>query len=182
MWQKTLAALVLTTAALGAQADSGCLVSAQGIGGVRLGMSTAEVQHRWPQAEISRRRDAEGVALIRIRLSPQVVIDAFANEEDPEDPINRAAKFTWLSTMSPACRTAGGVQPGMRLRQAAQKLGTLKKMTLTEIEMREFAEFARQPQWLVLLVAGGIYDGQTVPQTTRRYENDARIVALEVGR
>ena len=92
-----------------------------------------------------------------------------------------------LETDSPKCHTANGIHPKMPLHEAEQRLGKLKHITMTEIEMRQFAEFTHQPQWLTMRVADGdfgvLQDQDLVfPLYTQRFNSNAKIISLAVAR
>lgn len=76
-------------------------------------------------------------------------------DDDPDAPLRLNKKIIWLGTSSPACRTASGIRPGMKIQDAEAKLGKLKRISLSEIEMRETAEFTRMPKQMTFRVEAG---------------------------
>ncbi|WP_416192600.1 hypothetical protein [Neisseria sp. CCUG12390] len=75
----------------------------------------------------------------------------------------------------------------MRLTQTAKQWGRLKNITMSEIEMRQFAEFAKQPKWLSLRVEGGDFsnpdaDVFQLPMETKKYARDAEVLSIGIGK
>lgn len=120
------------------QAASARLISENGIGSIELGQTLKQIKHAQPKMQLQRERDAEGAEYISLLLTPHTVVLAHFDDTQP-------AKIDFLQTFSPNCQTRDGVRPNMRLQQVAQKWGSLKNITMSEIEMREFAEFEKQP-------------------------------------
>ncbi|MBH5330323.1 hypothetical protein H9Q10_11680 [Eikenella sp. S3360] len=177
-----LTALLLT--ALSAPAAAECLIQANGIGGIRLGQTPAQVKQQIPRARFQRTSDGEGVGYIAITLPDRSVVLAYQESaDDPDSRINQRAKITMLSTSSPACRTASGVHPGMSLQEAVGKLGRVKEIVQSEIEAREFATFQRQPAWLTIQVEdAGRYSGSdSLPRRTTRYQPNSKILPLSIS-
>ena len=54
-----------------------------------------------------------------------------------------------------ACVTRDGVHPGMALGEVEQRYGRLKRLRVTDTEMREYAEFVKQAPWLEIQVGNG---------------------------
>ena len=161
-----------------------CEVTQHTIGGVRLGMTTKQVKQKFPKAKIKRISDGEGIALISILLQPKVEIWAHANEDDPEKPINFNKKITWLSSSSPACKTATGVHTGMKLAEVEKRYGKFIRIQRSEIEAREFAYFQKQPQWVEIQVESGsgvFPENAELAATTRRYTKNAVVEQLSIA-
>ena len=176
----------LLIAALSTPAAAECLVQADGIGGIRLGQTPAQVKQQFPSARFERTGDGEGVGYIVITLPGNTEITAYqaGEDADSESPINHRAKITALDTSSPACHTASGLRPGMSLQEAAGRLGQVKEIMQSEIEAREFATFRRQPAWLTIRVenAGRYRPGQeSLPRRTTRYRPNGKIFSLSIG-
>ena len=176
----------LLIAALSTPAAAECLVRADGIGGIRLGQTPAQVKQQFPRARFERTGDGEGVGYIVITLPGNTEITAYqaGEDADSESPINYRAKITALDTSSPACHTASGLRPGMSLQNAAGKLGRVKEI-LQDDEAREFASFQSQPGWLTIHVENaGRYlpYREGLPRSTPRYRPNGKILTLSVGR
>ena len=162
-----------------------CLIQKDGIGGIKLGQNLKQVKQKFPKAKMERTSDAEGVAYVAITLSKDVMVIAFQDgDDDPDSPIKLHKKIDSLSTYSPACHTASGVHPGMKIKDAEAKLGKVKKIIMSEIEAREYVTFARQPKNFTFEVerGTGIYPGKgEAPNQTRRYRQTGRIEAISVS-
>ena len=177
-----MSALIL---GLAMPAAAECLIQKDGIGGIKLGQNLKQVKQKFPKAKMERTSDAEGVAYVAITLSKDVMVIAFQDgDDDTDSPIKLHKKIDSLSTYSPACHTASGVHPGMKIKDAEAKLGKVKKIIMSEIEAREYVTFARQPKNFTFEVerGTGIYPGKgEAPNQTRRYRQTGRIEAISVS-
>ena len=177
-----MSALIL---GLAMPAAAECLIQKDSIGGIKLGQNLKQVKQKFPKAKMERTSDAEGVAYVAITLSKDVMVIAFQDgDDDPDSPIKLHKKIDSLSTYSPACHTASGVHPGMKIKDAEAKLGKVKKIIMSEIEAREYVTFARQPKNFTFEVerGTGIYPGKgEAPNQTRRYRQTGRIEAISVS-
>jgi hypothetical protein len=125
------------------------LITANGIGPIQLGMTLAEARKAAPKAAFSRTSDGDGAALVQIALAPDVTVQAWADEEDPEKPIDWRKKILTLETFSEAFRTAEGAHPGMAVSDANRIYGATRKIETTEIESRDYITFERHPPKLL---------------------------------
>ena len=177
-----MSALIL---GLAMPAAAECLIEKDSIAGIKLGQNLKQVKQKFPKAKMERTSDAEGVAYVAITLSKDVMVIAFQDgDDDPDSPIKLHKKIDSLSTYSPACHTASGVHPGMKIKDAEAKLGKVKKIIMSEIEAREYVTFARQPKNFTFEVerGTGIYPGKgEAPNQTRRYRQTGRIEAISVS-
>ena len=161
-----------------------CLISPNSIGDVSLGQNLKQVRQKFPKAKFKRESDAEGVVFVNITLSKDVTVSADLDDDDPDAPLRLNKKIIWLGTSSPTCRTASGIRPGMKIQDAEAKLGKLKRITMSEIEMREAAEFTRMPEQMMFRVesGAGIYANQgKIPNQTRRYRKNSGIETISVS-
>ena len=160
-----------------------CEITQQAIGGIRLGMTTKQVKQKFPQAKIQRSSDGEGVALIMIRLQPKIEIVAYADEINPDKPINVNRKIIWLGSNSPNCKTAAGVHKGMKVAEVEKRYGKFINIQRSEIEAREFANFKNQPKWLTIQVehgSGAFPENAELAAKTRRYVKNAVVEQLSI--
>ena len=160
-----------------------CLIQKDSIGGIKLGQSLKQVKQKFPKAKMERTSD-DGVALVAITLSKDILVFASQDgEEDPDAPIKFHKKIDFLETDSPACHTASGVHPGMKIKDAEAKLGKVKKIIMSAIESREYAIFTRHPQHFEfrMEMGTGIYPGKGgAPNQTRRYRKTGLIEGISV--
>ena len=160
-----------------------CLIQKDSIGGIKLGQSLKQVKQKFPKAKMERTSD-DGVALVAITLSKDVLVFAFQDgEEDPDAPIKLHKKIDFLETDSSACHTASGVHPGMKIKDAEAKLGKVKKIIMSAIESREYAIFTRHPKHFEfrMEMGTGIYPGKgRAPNQTRRYRKTGLIEGISV--
>lgn len=177
-----MSALVL---GLAMPAAAECLIQKDSIAGIKLGQNLKQVKQKFPKAKMERTSD-DGVALVAITLSKDVLVFAFQDgEEDPDAPIKLHKKIDFLETDSSACHTASGVHPGMKIKDAEAKLGKVKEVHLSAIESREYAIFTRQPKHFTFEVerGTGIYPGKgEAPNQTRRYRKTRHISLISVSK
>jgi hypothetical protein len=172
-----------------APAAAHTLITAAGIGPVRLGMSLGAVKASLPRGSsvLSRRPflvDAEAVPIVRNGVVQVLVL------VPPGSRVNDAVVIRALFTSNPVFRTREGVGPGLPVAQAARLYGTARLMLNHSDESRESVSFARQP--LQSLRFGVTADGPgragiyTQPlqefNQSERYVPSARISSVLVGR
>ena len=175
-----MSALIL---GLAMPAAAECLIEKDSIAGIKLGQNLKQVKQKFPKAKMERTSD-DGVALVAITLSKDVLVFAFQDgEEDPDAPIKLHKKIDFLETDSSACHTASGVHPGMKIKDAEAKLGKVKQIIMSEIESREYAIFTRHPKHFEfrMEMGTGIYPGKgETPNRTRRYRKTGLIEEISV--
>ena len=107
----------------------------------------------------------------------------YAGETNPKARINQRARIEFIEVLDKSFRTEAGVHPKMQLREVVQKYGELREITMSEIEAREYATFARQPAGIQLRVMAedglaGVYgDGKN---TTARYSPSAYVFSISI--
>jgi hypothetical protein len=99
-----------------------------------------------------------------------------------EAPLTERSKIDMIRVFDAACATRDGVHPGMPLADVAKRYGRLKRLMVTEIESREYADFERQPPWLLIQVGNG-QAGVYPPgkRCTSNYASAAHIASLWVS-
>ena len=176
-----MSALIL---GLAMPAAAECLIQKDSIAGIKLGQNLKQVKHKFPKAKRERESDPEGVAYVAITLSKDVMVITHQDgDDDPDAPIKLHKKIDSLETYSPACHTASGVHPGMKIKDAEAKLGKVKKIIMSAIESREYAIFTRHPQHFEfrMEMGTGIYPGKGgAPNQTRRYRKTGLIEGISV--
>ena len=164
-------------------AKSNRLITRKAAGPIRLGMTIAEVRRSWPGIILQRTSDGEGLALIAVRESKQTLMTLYAGETNPKARINQRARIEFIEVLDKSFRTEAGVHPKMQLREVVQKYGELREITMSEIEAREYATFARQPAGIQLRVMAedglaGVYgEGKN---TSTRYSPSAYVFSLSI--
>ena len=160
-------------------ANAACTITPEGIGGVKLGQTLAQVKRAFPHMKVRSESDEEGVEMWRLPVAPNAVVYAHVEE-------GRRGRIDFLQTFSAACQTQDGVRPAMRLTQVAQKWGRLRNITMSEIEMRQFAQFARQPARIGLRVEGGDFGTQAadveLPLNTSKASPGAKVLSIQIAR
>ena len=158
-------------------ANAACMITPEGIGGVELGQTLVQVKRAFPHMKVRSEPDADSGEMWRLPVAPNAVVYAHVEE-------GRRGRIDSLETFSAACQTQDGVRPAMRLTQVAQKWGRLRNITMSEIEMRQFAQFARQPARIGLRVEGGDFGTQEVdvelPLNTSKASPGAKILSIQI--
>jgi hypothetical protein len=167
-----------------AQPSTRLLITKRSIGPVRLGMTVARVRKALPGYKLSRTSDGEGLALIAVERRGKPLITIYAGETDPESRINERAVVEFIAAVDASYRTSAGVHPKMTVREVEKKYGKLNEIMMSEIESREYATFARQPQGIQFRVlddngTAGIY--QEGANRTTRYSPTAYVLSIFIN-
>ena len=177
--KKHLFAALFLTALPFHTANAACTITPEGIGGVKLGQTLAEVKRAFPHIKIRSEPDADSGEMWRLPVAPNAVVYAHVEE-------GRRGRIDALETFSAACQTQDGVRPAMRLTQVAQKWGRLRNIIMSEIEMRQFAQFAKQPARIDLRVEGGDFGTQEadmeLPLNTSKASPGAKVLSIQIAR
>lgn len=157
-----------------------CMISDSSVGPVRLGMTIGDAEAAWPVAQFSRTSDGEGVALIEVKAGGEAMMTIFAGEDGSNPALDRARRIEHIETFSTACGTAQGIRPGLRISDAEILLGKVTMISKSEIESREFVEFANKPGSLTIrLDYTGIF-GPDSAETTR-FAPEAKILSIAIA-
>lgn len=169
-----------------AQAQTNVPITENSAGKVKIGMTVAEVRKAVSPMKLSRTRDGDGVILIAVRSGKSEVMTLFAGEADAdENRINEQAKIENIEVWAKNYQTADGIHPEMLLSAVEKKYGRVKEIMMSEIESREFAEFANFPARLSLRLSGkdsqnaGVY--KTGSRTTTRYTAGTYVFSITVS-
>lgn len=153
-------------------------------GPVHLGMTVAQARKAMPGVKFARTIGSDGVALIELTRGEAPELMLYAGEADPEKPIDEKAKIEMISVWGPTYQTVEGVHPGMRLGEVEKKYGKLIKITKSEIESHEYAEFTRQPAGLQFRIGlpeiGLVGTYSEGSQETRVYARSAVVTSIEI--
>lgn len=176
---------MMCAASLNAQTNSpDNLLTENSAGKVRLGMTVAEARKALPPGlKLERTSDGEGAVLIAVNQGEETIMTLYAGEEDIDSKIDEAAVIEFIEVWSKDFQTAEGVKPGMKVVEVEGKYGKVKEIFLSEIEAREFADFANQPKGLQFRLlsedstAGNYKDGES---RTTQYTPDAYLFSIQV--
>ena len=142
------------------------LITASGIGPIKLGATLDEARKSFPTASFERSSDGDGVALVNVRLGKEDLMTLYADEVDSEAPIDWTKKIINIETFSTFCNTENGIHPGSNVLDVEKILGKTKEIEKSEIESREYIEFANQPKTIVFrLDYTGIFEGNAMKTT-----------------
>jgi len=118
-------------------------ITADSVGPIALGMTIGEARTAMPSAQFQRRSDGEGIALVSVIEEGEEVMSLFADELDPDSTIDDSAVIQLIEVWSDAFVTKEGVHVGMTVAEAEKRIGDVRAIYLSEIESREYADFAR---------------------------------------
>ncbi|HMO79286.1 MAG TPA: hypothetical protein PKD24_00705 [Pyrinomonadaceae bacterium] len=178
----TVALSVFAVAQKGAGVNS---ITSDSAGNVRLGMTVAQARKAVAPLVLERSSDGEGVALIGVKRGRDTVMTLYAGEEDRDAKIDENAKIEQIWVWDKNYRTDRGVSPGMTLASAEKIYGKVKKITMSEIESREFAEFTNHPSGIEFRLLGKGGDAGVYPSgsnETTAYSSNAYIFSINVTR
>lgn len=156
------------------------LISASGIGPIKLGVSLDSARKIEPQLAFSRTSDGEGVALVLVTIGSDSLI-AYLGEEDPSAPVNTSKPVRLLETMSSNFYTEQGIHAGSLVVDVEKSYGPTKEIMKSEIESREFITFASQPSKLQFRLDSGTGIFGQDSATTARFTPGARIFSISVS-
>jgi hypothetical protein len=170
-----------TIAAAAASAADSLLLTAEGVGHVRIGMTLDEVRAALPGVTFERISDGEGIALVRIARGVGPSITVYANEPDATKPIDGRSRIEFIQVSDPAFYTADGTRPGTLVADVVRRFGPVRRIFISEIEQREFLECEGQPDWLSLRIGpGAIYPGNE--NVTTQFAPDTKILSMAIAR
>jgi hypothetical protein len=182
-WRDGRMDLVLEVAPEGGVArpsvESGLVLSTEGLGPLRLGMSLGDARDALAGTRLERSSDGEGAALVAVMRGQQALAMLYAGEEDADAPIDDSASILAIETFVPAIATAEGVAAGWRVADVARVYGPVLKVMRSEIEQREFVVFAHAPDGMTFRID---YTGVYAPgeSESTRYAPNARIFSIAV--
>ena len=159
-------------------------ITANAVGGIKVGMTVNQARAVMPEATFTRVSDGEGIALISVEQAGDQVLRLFADEYDPEGPIDDSAKISLIEVLSPAYRTEDEVHVGMTIEDAEAIYGEVTEIMMSEIESREYVEFTNSPSGLFFRVTGESGEAGVYPEMdnlTQRYHPGATLLVIEVS-
>jgi len=156
------------------------LISAAGISSIRLGETLDQSRRSNPAATFARATDGDGAALVGVNLPGGDGLSLWAGEDDPGQPIDRTKPIETIEVFTAAFHTTEGIHVGMLVTDVERRFGPVRQVTLSEIEQRQYVEFARQPAFLTFRLD---YTGIFVPgaHETTRFEPGAKIFSIAVS-
>jgi hypothetical protein len=156
------------------------LITAAGIGGVRLGMTLDQARRALPTAAFDRSTDGDGAALVTVTLDDDSSLILYAREDDSAAPIAWSSAIATIETFSAAFHTREGIHAGASVGEAMAVWGAVREIVESEIESRQYISFERQPTVLTLrLNYSGIFAAGS--RRTTQYTPDAAILGIAVS-
>lgn len=153
-------------------------------GEIRLSMTIAEARAAMKGATFERISDGEGVALISVKQGDVQLMTLYADEEDPQRPIDETARIMNIEVWDPRFKTAAGIHPNMKLIDVEKILGKVKKIIKSEIESREYAEFTTKTDGFVYRLMGPDFEAGIYPKGSRettRYIANTIIFTISIA-
>jgi hypothetical protein len=156
------------------------LISDHGIGGIRLGMTFDEARRALSTAKFERTSDGDGAALVEVSLAPNDSVTLWADEDDPDAPIDWSRKIGTIETFSAGFHTAEGVHPGSLVTDVEHAFGKTREIEQSEIESREYIFFEKQPAGLTFrLDYTGIFPAGS--RRTTKFQPGGKIFSIAVS-
>lgn len=158
------------------------LITATRIGPVKLGMRLGDAKKALPaEAKFERTENAEGLALIAVRLGDEVLMVMYAGEEQFDSPIDWYRRIERMETFDPECHTAEGVHPYSLVQDVEKVYGKTTQIMVSEIESREYIDFENQPKhFLIRSDYIGIFPTDNSRRTTK-YESGGKILSIAIS-
>lgn len=131
-----------------AQNSNDFLITKNSVGKVRLGMTIGEAKRIWKDYKFERTSDGEFPALITVKKGNENLLTVKADEKgylNENSPIQDIARIEFIEVWDKNFKTKEGVHPQMMVQRAENVYGKIKSINRSEIEMREYAEFSKQP-------------------------------------
>jgi len=128
------------------------LISRDGVGLIRLGVTLGAARKTVPSAAFTRASDGDGAALVKVTVAPGASMLVWAGEDDPKKPIDWTKPIRTIETFSAVFRTAEDVHPGTSVSAVNRVYGRTKAIETSEIESRRYITFDRHPGGLLFRV------------------------------
>lgn len=155
------------------------LITAEGMGGLTLGMTLEQARRTLKGVLFERTSDGDGAALVTVTLPGGHHVVVFANEEDPDTSIDWTRRVVLVEAFEPAFATVEGVRVGMPVADVTARFGPVRQIVKSEIESREYITFDRQPKALRFrLDYSGGFAGSN---RTTQHRPDAKIFSIAVS-
>ncbi|HLW59459.1 MAG TPA: hypothetical protein VKV57_05970 [bacterium] len=156
------------------------LIAPASVGPVRVGMTIAQAQIALHGLEVAKGTNGDGAVIYVVRHGTQRVMVLFPLPKQAWDPVNERTGIHGIEVYAPTYATAGGVHPGMRLRDLEPVFGKLLRVQRSEIESQEFALFPKLPQGMGIRVPAGTGIYAAGENTTTHYALTAQVLSIVV--
>jgi hypothetical protein len=170
---------LLCIGGLASAQSSGCLIQADSVGPVHNGMTVAQVRQTLRGVTLRASQDGDGLPVMQVVRNGLHTMDLYVGADGA---LAERSKIDMIRVFDAACATRDGVHPGMPLAEVVKRYGRLKRLMVTEIESREYADFEKLPSWLLIQVGNG--QAGIYPQgkrCTSNYSSSAHIASLWVS-
>ena len=117
---------------------------------------------------------------MEVTLAPDESMILWAEEDDPDAPIDWSKRIRTIETFSPAFHIAEGVHSGSLVTDVEMVFGKTKEIVKSEIESREYIAFEKQPADLVFrLDYTGIFSADS--RRTTEFDPRGKILSIAVS-
>ena len=156
------------------------LITADAMGPVRLEMTLDEARKALPAALFERTSDGDGAALVSVAFGHADRLVLWADEDDPDRPIDWSRRIVTITAFSKAFHTREGIHPEALVTDVIPIFGPVQEIVVSEIESREFVTFERQPAWLTFRLD---YTGRfpAGARWTKDFQPGARILGITIS-
>jgi hypothetical protein len=160
---------------------TGCAIGADAVGPIRIGMTLGEARAAYAPGSLARSSDGDGAALVAVTVADSAIMVLDADEDDADTGIDWSRTISSIETFSALCRRPDGVGPGSLVSEVEAVLGPTRRVTLNEIESRQYIEFDRQPSGVFFRID---YSGEFAPgaRVSTRTAPGARILSVALVR
>ncbi len=153
-------------------------------GDIRLGTTIAEARSAMKGMTFERTSDGEGVALVSVKQGDVQLMTLYADEADPQRPIDETARIMNIEVWDQRFKTAAGIHPKMKFVEVEKVLGKVKKIIRSEIESREYAEFLTNTGGFIYRLMGPNFEAGIYPKgmrETTRYVANTYIYTISIA-
>ena len=157
-----------------------CEITPISIAKIKLGIRLNQIKTIYPSAKLERTSDGEGLALVSLTVGNQDLAVIYAGEDTPDDSIDLSSKVEFIETFNPVCKTKLGIHPGTTVKKAEKLLGGVDKITLSEIESRQYVDFKKQSKNYSYRIdyCGDFKNGA---RETKKYQLSCKIFSIAIS-
>ncbi len=157
-----------------------CKITSDSIAKIKLNTRLNQIKTIYPSVKLTRTSDGDGAALVLVTVNKQELAIIYANEDDPDAPIDRSNKIEAIETFNSACKSRLHISPRTTVKKAASLLGGIENIMLSEIESRQYIKFKEQPKNLIYRID---YCGnfKNDARDTKKYLQGCKILSIGVS-
>jgi hypothetical protein len=158
-----------------------CLITENGVGPLRIGMTLGEARKAWPEAKFERRAGLDDLTELAVVVDRQTLVISDIGYDIPPGALPDKTVLQNLATYHPWCKDARGMGSGSLLSDAATAYGGLVVIRKSDIEQREYASFKAAPPRMHFRVDYTSIFYPESPRSTTAFKPEARLMGVEIG-